>query len=260
MEDNPMREKWSLMTGYGGRVTFGCVIEYLLSAVRWVLLIGFSLFVATFTVLRIPTETISSNISSNGNVPLKAVTLLGMLYIVALVISIVCRLLRVILGQDARLRIPFLSQLFLGKNFWLIKAVRRLAFWGTIAFLVLTIGFGADVNEILNSTKAPVSIHDFFGGYLAWSIIMLAVTVVLAIGHIVFYLPHAGEGTYSVFALIGKDIVESFIATIKKFITWVPVRGQDGKVDTWGMIKFILDRVAFVAYIIFMVLGIISMI
>lgn len=255
-----MSEKWSLMTGYGGRVTFGCVVEYLLSAVRWVLLIGFSLFVATFTILRIPTETITSNISTNENMPLRIVTLLGALYIVTLIVSLVCRLLRMLLGQDARLRIPFLSQLFLGKNFQLIKAIRRLAFWGTISFLVLTVGLGADVNEILNSTKAPVSIQDYFSGYLSWSMLMVVVTIVLAIGHMVFYFPHAGEGAYSIFTLIGKDIAGSFVATAKKFITWVPAKGQDGKIGVWKLIKFILGRVAFVAYIVFMVLGIISMI
>lgn len=255
-----MREKWSLMTGYGGRVTLGCVVGYLLSAVRWVLLIGFSLFIATLTILRIPMETISSSISSDRNFPLMVVTLLGALYIVALVVSIVCRMLRMLLGKEARLRIAFLSQLFLGKNYELIKTIRRIAFWGTITFLVLTIGFGADVNEILNSTKAPVSIHDYFSGYLLWSILMLAITVVLAIGHMVFYFPHAGEGTDSIFTLIGKDITGSFVTTAKKLITWVPAKGKDGKIGIWKLIMFILGRVAFVAYIVFMILGITSVI
>lgn len=255
-----MTKKWELMTSQGGKVTFGCIVGYILGSLRWILLIGFSLLVAALCILRIPAETIVSAVSSGNNYPLMIVGLLGILYILVLGISLVCRLLRPVLGETARLKLAYLSSLYTSKNYRLVRFIRKICFWGVVVILGLIACKKLIINELCDWNKAPTTFRDYFEGFLAWSAVMFAVSTILCFLHEMIYFPRVGEGVYPIPKVFAKDIVASFKITYKSVVTWVPAKNSEGKTSLWLIIKFALTKVFIILYILFLVYGIISIV
>ena len=260
MEGTQMSNKWALMTSQGGKVTFGCTVGYILGSLRWLLLIGFSLLAAVLCVLRIPLEKITSAVISGDNLLLRIVGILGILYILVLGISLLFRLFRPVLGENAKLKLAFLSVLYTSKNLRLIKLIRKISFWGVVVLLGLVISKKLSINDLTDWSKVPTIFGEYFKGFLAWSVVMLAVSTILSLLYDILYLPREGEGVYPIPVVFLKDIVGSFKITYKCITTWVPAKNSGGKTSLWQLIRFILTKVFIVAFIIFMVFGIISIV
>ena len=255
-----MTKKWELMTSQGGKVAFGCIVGYFLGSLRWILLIGFSLLVAVLCVLRIPLETITSAVISGNNMLLRIVGLLGILYILVLGISLLCRLLRPVLGEIPRLKLAYLSNLYTRKNYELVRFIRKICFWGVVVLLGLVVCKKLTIMDIFDWSKAPTTFRDFFEGFFAWSVVMFVVSTILCFLHEIIYFPRVGEEVYSIPVVFAKDIVASFGITYKSIVTWVPAKNSEGKTTLWQIISFGLTKVFILAYIIFIVFGIISIV
>ena len=251
-----MTEKWEIMTSQGGKVTFGCIVGYILGSLRWILLIAFSLFVAALCIFRIPVETMkTANTYDTGSIEIAAfLFLLSILYIIVLGISLLFRVLRPVLGESAKQKLAFLSFFYTSKNYTLIKFIRKISFWGFVVLLILVGSKKSNISDLTDLSKVPTNFKDYFEGYLSWSAVMLAVSTVLSLLYDIVYLPREGIGVYSIPVVFIKDIVGSFKNTFLLITKWVPDKNEKNSI--WSLIKFIIRKVCFIVYVVLVIYGV----
>lgn len=122
---------------------------------------------------------------------------------------------------------------------------RRLTFWGFIALAVISAA-GLDITKLSQNENVYIqSANNFYG----WALLAFIFSFVVSILHWIFYMPHMGEGSYTIFQYLGKllkaDILTPF-RVIKNLFSPDAPRGRS--------IFYFLVMVLFIAFVAFCVL------
>ena len=92
------------------------------------------------------------------------------------------------------------------KNYNALHYFRRLSFWGTIMLLVNIAAFDLNFDMLTGGPYSNDALLSCYHGFLLWALIAL-VSFVLSVIFWAVYMPHYGEGVYSIFQYIGKLFV-----------------------------------------------------
>lgn len=128
-----------------------------------------------------------------------------------------------------------------------IDCFRKIAFWGCIILLVALFLLKVPFNLIYGGPYESDLIQRAWHGLLLWSLITYPVMIIISSIYWALYMPHFGEGTYTFFQHLVKELVSDITEPIE-IVRRLFDRERENKlgliIDFVVMIFFILLNIA----------------
>ena len=148
------------------------------------------------------------------------------LYLIIGVLSILIRIVRTIrMDEFEKMKDTLLITVITDPNSDVINFFRRLSFWGAISLFAAE-AFGVNVQGLSQNGNM---FFQSYSGFFTWTIFAFFCSFLISVIYWIFYIPHGGEGSYTIFQYIWKLLVADILTpfrTIKNLFSRDMPRGR----------------------------------